>query len=287
VTVLVTLVDEAETGEGEQFVDVTDEFRTARDEACEASGGDSAGIRAELGDHAFENAVDEADVAVVEADLEVVDCAGADDLGGLTNVDAGQAGGAGEEGVGRDGEARGNGSAEELALGGDAIEGSSSAEVDDDDRRVWACNLFEELVGGDAVDDAVGAYLRRIVGEDGQAGADTGFDEEWLDATEVFGGAAQGGVERRHDRGDNNAADLRNIERAQSEEVAEENAKLVDGGIAVGGDAPVGEQGSRGLWRGNAVETENRVGVADVDGEEHSLRSRYLVLRSGFTQASR
>jgi hypothetical protein len=42
-------------------------------------------------DHAGEDAVDEADVAVVEADLDVVDGAGADDLGGLADLDAGQA----------------------------------------------------------------------------------------------------------------------------------------------------------------------------------------------------
>jgi hypothetical protein len=53
---------------------------------------------AEFGDHAFEDAVDQADVAVVEADLEVVDGVGADDLGGLADVDAGQAGGAGRRG---------------------------------------------------------------------------------------------------------------------------------------------------------------------------------------------
>ena len=91
------------------------------------------GVGAELGDHAFEDAVDQADVAVVEADLQVVDGVGADDLGGLADVDAGQARGAGEESVGGDAEAGGDGAAEVFAAGTDDVEGGGGAEVDDDD----------------------------------------------------------------------------------------------------------------------------------------------------------
>ena len=80
------------------------------------------------------------------------------------------------------------------------------------ERVFEVCGIFEELVGGDAVDDAVGADLGRIVGEDGQAGADAGFDEERLDAAIEFGGAAQGGVERGDDRGDDDAGDLRDVQ---------------------------------------------------------------------------
>ncbi len=128
---------------------------------------------------------------------------------------------------------------------------------------------LKRLVGGDAVDDTVGPDFGWIVCEDGQAGARAGLDEERLDAAIDLGGAAHGGVERRDDRGDDDASDLGDVERAQSEEVAEENAQLVDGGIAVGGDTPIGEQGSGSLWRGKTIETEDRVGVANVDGEEH------------------
>ena len=74
----------------------------------------------------------------------------------------------------------------------------------------WAGSL-KNSIGGDAVDDAVGTDLGGIVGEDGQAGADAGFDEQRLDAAIEFGGAAQSGVERRDDRGDDDAGDLRNV----------------------------------------------------------------------------
>ena len=127
----------------------------------------------------------------------------------------------------------------------------------------------EDFDGGDAVDDAVGADLGGVVGEDGQAGADAGLDEEGFDVEVELDGAAQGGVERGNDGGDDHAADLGDIERAQGEEVAQDEADLVDGEGAVGGDAPVGDQSGGFAGGGEAVETEDRVGVADVDGEEH------------------
>src|SRR5438874_5162977 len=121
--VTVALIDEAEAGEGEVFVHLRDVAAARGDEAREAASGDGAGVGAELGDHAREDAVDQADVAVVEADLEVVHRASADDLGGLADIDAGQTGGPGEEGIGGDAEARRDGSAEELAAAGDTVEG--------------------------------------------------------------------------------------------------------------------------------------------------------------------
>jgi hypothetical protein len=57
------------------------------------------------------------DVAVVEADLQVVDGVGADDAGGLAHIDAGQAGRADEQRVGGDAEAGGDGSADIFAAG--------------------------------------------------------------------------------------------------------------------------------------------------------------------------
>jgi hypothetical protein len=42
--VLVALIDEAETGKGEQFVDLGDEFGAACDKAGKATGGDGASV---------------------------------------------------------------------------------------------------------------------------------------------------------------------------------------------------------------------------------------------------
>ena len=213
-----------------------------------------------------EDAVDEADVAVVEADLEVVDGVGADDLGGLADVDAGEAGGAEEERVGGDAEAWSDGSADVFAARGDDVEGGGGAEVDDDDGGPsFFGDVFEEVEGGDAVDDAVCADFGGIVGADGETGAGAGLDEEGLDVEVELGGAAEDGIERRDDGGDGDAGDGGDIERAEAEEAAEEDAELVGGDVALGGDAPVGEE-LGGVGRGEAVETEDRVGVAYVDG---------------------
>ena len=258
-----------------QFVDLADVLGAAGDEAREAAGGDGAGVGAELGDHAFQDSIDEADVAVVEADLQVVDGVGADDLGGLADVNAGQAGGAVEEGVGGDAEAGGDGSAEVLAARGDAVEGGGGAEVDDQDwwvgrrplpsagslKNSWAATQLTMR----SAPTSAGLSVRM-----GRPVRDAGLDEERLDVEVELGDAAQDGIERRDDGGDGDAGDGGHIQRAQGEEVVEEHAELVDGYVAVGGDAPVGEQGGgggrRGLRVGEAIEAEDRVGVADVDG---------------------
>ena len=56
-----------------------------------------------------------------------------------------------------------------------------------------------------------------------------GSTKSGLDAEVELDGAAQGGVERRNDGGDDHAGDLAAIERAQGEEIAEDDADLVDG----------------------------------------------------------
>ena len=132
-----------------------------------------------------------------------------------------------------------------------------------------ACEAgLEEVDGGDAVDDAVGAHFAGIVGEDGQASADAGLDEERLDFEVELAGAAQDRVERRDDGGDGDSGDLGGVDSAQGEELAVEDADLIDGGIAMRGDAPVGDEGRGGgiAGSGEAIEAENRVGVADIDG---------------------
>ena len=223
----VALEDDAQTAEGEGLVDQGAVAGAFGDEAGEAAGGDGVDARAgreagvEMLEHAVEDAVDEADVAVVEADLDVVDGACADDLGGAFDVDAGEAGGAAEEGFGGDAEAGRDGSAEELAAGGDDVEGGGGAHVDDD------AGAFEAVEGGDAVDDAVGADLGGVVGEDGQAGFDARLDEERADFEELLADGAKGGVDGRDDGGDGDAGDVVHGDAGDLKEAAEEHAELV------------------------------------------------------------
>ena len=49
--------------------------------------------------------------------------------------------------------------ADHVALGADHVEVGRGAEVDDDDGRGGGSLIFEELVGGDAIDEAVCAAL--------------------------------------------------------------------------------------------------------------------------------
>src|SRR5580704_2891382 len=95
--VVVALPDEAEAVEGEHVVDRADVLAAAGDEFGEAAGGDGFGVGAELADEALQYPIDETNVAVVEADLDVVGGAGADDLSGLLDLYTGEAGGAVEE----------------------------------------------------------------------------------------------------------------------------------------------------------------------------------------------
>ncbi len=231
---------------------------------------------AELGHDALEDAVDQSDVAVIEAGLEVGDGVGADDFGGALDVHAAEAGGAGEQGVGADAEAGGDGAAEVFAACGDDVEGGRGAEVDHDARAAVA------LEGGDGIDEAISAQFGGIVDEDGHAGLDAGFDEEGLDAEVLFADLAQCAFDGRDDAGDDDVADLIGVHAVHLEKIDEEDAVLVGGLVVMGGDAPVGGEFGLGdggrLWLagssgelgfGQAVEAEYGVGVADVEREQH------------------
>ena len=71
-----------------------------------------ARLRAQLGKNALEDAVDQADVAVVEAALQMPHGVGADHLGRALDVDAAQARGARKQRIGAESESRRNGAAQ-------------------------------------------------------------------------------------------------------------------------------------------------------------------------------
>jgi len=87
----------------------------------------------------------------------VGDGVGADDLGGALDVDAAEAGGAGEEGFGADAQAGGDGAAEVFAFGGDDVEVGGGSEVYDDSGATVAHEC------GDGVDEAVCSQFGRVV----------------------------------------------------------------------------------------------------------------------------
>ena len=91
---------------------------------------------------------------------------------------------------------------EVLARGGDGVEVDPGAEVDDD---AGAADL---LVGGDGVDQAVGADLERVVDPDRHPGLDPGRDQQAVGVEVALGQLLVLAAERRHDRGDADRVDL-------------------------------------------------------------------------------
>ena len=235
---MIAIVDEAQAVEGEAVVDFGDVFRFAGDEVGEAAGGNTLCFRAELGDHALEDRIDEADVAPEQTDLEIVDGVGPDDFCGTANLDTRQTRGAGKEGFGRDVEAGGDGSAEELTFAGDDVEIRGGAEVDDD----GGASIFVERA--DAVRNAIGADFGGIVGEDGEAGFDAGFDEERLQAEVAAAELAEDPIDGRDDGGDDNAADGSAFDAFALKKAADEDAVFIGGLTLTRADAPGGAEGA-------------------------------------------
>ena len=111
-----------------------------------------------------------------------------------------------------------------------------------------------------------------VVGEDGEAGADAGLDKEGALLEVLLADLAEDVVHGGDDRRDGDAGDGGEGVAVGFKETAEDDAELVRGAGAGGGDAPVGDGGGvkvGGGTGGGTVEAEHGVGVADVDGEEH------------------
>src|ERR1700712_5529488 len=112
---------QAETLEGEIFIDVADKARTAANQTRMTAGGDDAGIGAKFADQALHHAVNGADGSVVEAGLHAGDRVAADDAGGLAEIDQGEPGGAAEEGFGGNADPGGDDASEIFRIGGNGI----------------------------------------------------------------------------------------------------------------------------------------------------------------------
>src|SRR6185312_13294789 len=234
----VALIDETQSLEGEHLVDFGDVLRLARDEVREAAGGDAFCLRAEFGDHALEDRVDEAEVSPEEADLQVVDGVRPDDFCWAADLDAGQARSAREQCFGGDVESGRDGAAEEFAFSRDDVEVRCGAHVDDD----GGAAVFVE--GADTIRDTVCADLGGIVCEDRQAGFDAGLDEDWLVAEVALAELAKDPVDGRNDGGDDDAADGGAFDAFVVQEILDEDAVFVGGLALARGDAPVGAETS-------------------------------------------
>ena len=163
--IAVALVEQAQTVECKHVVDGGDVLGIVVEHVSEAAGGNHFWHRRaavwlaalDFSEHSLEDAIDQTDVAVKKAALQMRDGVSADGASGTLDIDARKLGGAGEERVRGDAQTGSDDAADVFALRGDDVEGGGGAEVDDDDGSAVARE------GGDAVDDAVRAESRRIV----------------------------------------------------------------------------------------------------------------------------
>src|SRR5713101_9510311 len=107
-----------------------DVFRSGANHWAEAASGDHPRLFAKFGEEQFENAIDQAEIAVVKAGLQAAYGVGADDARGLADLQARQACCAGKKSVGGDADAGGNHAAKVFSLRGNAVEGGGGAEGD-------------------------------------------------------------------------------------------------------------------------------------------------------------
>ena len=122
----------------------------------QSTGGDHRGDRAELLDHPPDHPVDLAGEAIDHAGLQALHGVLADDRAGPGRLDLAQLGGAGGKRVNRDLDARRERAAEELAA---PLTTSKLVEVPKS-TTMWST---VQRVGGEGVDDPVGADLLRVV----------------------------------------------------------------------------------------------------------------------------
>ena len=94
-----------------------------------------------------------------------------------------------------------------------------------------------------------------------------GSTKQRLNVEVGFADLAQSGVDGRNNGGDDDVRDLAGRQAVHLEKVDEEDAVLVDGLRAVRGDAPV--RGELGLFAVEVVEAQRRIGVADIESEQH------------------
>ena len=234
----------------------------------EAAGGEQAGL-AELLLDPPHDPVDQPGEAEDEAGLDRAAAGAADRRLRLGQVDARDAGGPLDQRGQRDLEAGRDRAAEVFALGRDGVEVDPGAEVDDD------AGAAEALVGGDRVDEPVGADLERVVDPDRHPGLHPGPDREEPGVEVALGQLLVLGAERRHDRGDADRVDVVEADPAEREQAADPLGQLVTGRPGAGLKAPVLDQAL-------AVEgAEVGLGVADVDCEQHRNTPRVSHHRIG------
>ena len=180
-----------------------------------------------------------------------------DHLRRLGDLDARQLGCLAQQRVEADPDAGHDHAAEILRLRRNAVEGGGRAEIHDDSAAL------EALEGRHRVHDAVGSDVARVIVDDADPGLGPGPDHQGHLAHRVTDRLGHHVGERRHDAGDDRGVDPARVRRPEREQLVQEHAVLVGG-------ARVHRREAKGLDQLAArIQTEDDVGISDVDGEQH------------------
>ena len=234
-----------------------DQRHFRRDHIGETAGRYTDRMLAKLLLHPANQSVDQPDVSVIETGLHRADSASADHLAWLSHVDARQAGRALKQRVGGNLHAGTNHAAEILASGRHRIERRRRSKIDDDERYVPLDAV--NLIGGDRVDDAVGADFRGMLVKERHARVHAAVDVQRRQAEIAPGHRHDGAGERRHHRAQHDAVDAIRIQRAMLEQLRYPDADFVRRALAQRGEAPAFDE------RAPLEDTEHDVRVADVN----------------------
>src|SRR5437763_4591799 len=208
----------------------------------------------ELGGDPSYEAVDLPGEAVDDARLQRLDRRLPDDGARPDELNLEQSRGASRECVDGDLDSWGERTTEELAAFAHDVEVGRGAEVDDDRRPA------EDVMRGERVDDPVGTNLARVVVEDRDAGLDPRLDDDGGNVCVVTVEDAPQFMQ--HSRNGRARSDTRRCWLVL-QEPAEQQRDLVGGCASVGLDAPRLDK----LLPLEAAD--HRVGVADIDGQQH------------------
>src|SRR5215203_2640764 len=264
----VPVPDDPQAVEGEPGLVALDGLTGVQDGPGQAAGGDHGGRAAQLGHHPADDPVDLAGEAPDGPGLEALHGVLADHRPGRHQLDPAQLSGPLDQGVHGDLDAGGDGRAQVLAPLGDGVEGGGGAEVDHHHRPPVGG------VGGDRVDHPVGPDLARVVGQDGQPGADPGLHDQRLHLAVAPDHLAQGLGGPGHHRGDHHPAGVTQLQPLLGQEPAQQQGMLVGGPLGDGGGPPV-------LGQLVALEhPDGDLGVPDVHREQHRYASQSMAMSS-------
>src|SRR3569833_1435810 len=260
----VALVDQAQADQSQPRLVRVDGAGLVQDEGGQAAGGHHGDLFRVVGQllrHPLDHAVHLAGEAEDDARLQRLDRALADDVAGPYELDLVQLRTALGQRVDRDLDARGDRAADVLPLGRDRVERRRGAEVDHDRRAAV------DVRGGQRVDDAVGPDLFGVVHAYGDAGLDARLHDHRGDVAVVAAARLAHLVQHRGDGGaERDPADVGlGQQRALLHEALEHDRDLVRGASSVGVDPPVYDD----LFA--LEQAEHRMGVTDVDREQHQV----------------